>query len=301
MTGAAMIQDAEGPVLQLSRATKEEALDKLSSQDTPQFTGGVDLSLLKGSIDDDLMKCLLRFCGSLRHNDNGSQLRLANNDIGSGTDCEQGIFDTKFEAAGRQRELKYHQKKKLDSANQKEFSISANMRRNALAGMEEAEKQIKELDERLVELEARKVNAPWYALFVGLEGLNRNPFRRLDLSNCGLHATGIDMLTQTLLEIEHRPDGEKVSWLVLDGNNLGDNCTGFLAAFLRLSSALEVVQLRNIGVTDVGLSTLIAGLVTNKSLKLIDVRSNGLCSQEASKAVADGVTRFNKRVEILLS
>jgi len=70
---------------------------------------------------------------------------------------------------------------------------------------------------------------------------------------------------------------------------------------LRLSKALEGLQVRNVGITEQGVSELVAGLVTNRSLRLLDVRANGLCNLDAARSAISGVQRFNSNVQILLT
>merc|ERR1719235_2059834 len=150
------------------------------------------------------------------------------------------------------------------------------------------------------ELHKVKERTPWYALFSQMQAVNRNPIGHLDLSNCGLHATGLSMLTSIMLELENRAEGAKISWLILDGNELSDIGMGVLASFLRLSKHIEVLQVRNVGITEQGVSELVAGIVTNKSLRLLDVRANGLVEMDAARSAISGVQRFNKTAEILL-
>ncbi|CAJ1366398.1 unnamed protein product [Effrenium voratum] len=123
---------------------------------------------------------------------------------------------------------------------------------------------------------------------------------RLDLSNCGLHATGLELLQKVLLDLEHRGAGHAVEELVLDSNDVGDAGTVALAGMLRLSGQLRVLRLRNIGITDGGFGQIISTLVTNKSLGLLDLRGNGLCTLENSKIAVQGVRRFNRTVQVLL-
>ncbi|CAK9039083.1 Ribonuclease inhibitor (Ribonuclease/angiogenin inhibitor 1) [Durusdinium trenchii] len=127
-----------------------------------------------------------------------------------------------------------------------------------------------------------------------------NRISRLDLGNCGLHATGLDMLQKVLLDLEHRGDGLAVEELVLDGNDFGDAGTVAIASLLRLSSKLRVLRLRNVGITDGGFSQMISAMVSNKSLVLLDLRGNGLCSLENSKIALQGLRRFNTVAEVLL-
>jgi len=143
--------------------------------------------------------------------------------------------------------------------------------------------------------------APEYVLFSSLETQPVNMVMHLDLSDCGLHATGVQLLTHVLLELEHRAEGEKVSRLRLDGNDLGDGGMGPIATFLRLSSFAEALQLRNVGITDIGISQILSGLVANKSVALLDLRNNGLSSLDVCNAALNGVRRFNKTTEVLLA
>jgi len=283
-------------MLRLPRASREELLKRLGSREASPFHG-LALPLLRCPLDGDLASGVLEFCGALAP---GASLCLAHNDLGSGTECEQRIFELKAERERRESEKAFHQKKKSDSSKEKDFAKSAQMRREALAGIEAAEARLASIDEDLGDLEQRKANIPWYFLFSQLESQSLNTIRHLDLSNCGLHATGLVMLTNVLLELEHRAQGEQVTRLALDGNDVGDIGMTSVSSLVRLSSALEAVQLRNVGITDVGVSQVLSSLVANKTLALLDLRANGLCSLEVSKAALVGVRRFNPRVEVLL-
>lgn len=190
-----------------------------------------------------------------------------------------------------------HKKK---SSSQKDFSVSAKMRREGEEGINVTESRIAAIDEELEILEAKKLLTPWCGLFSNLEKQSRNNVRCLDLTNCGLHATGIVMLTQTILELEHRAGSERIAWLILDGNDLKDISMAALASFIRLTSGLEMLRLRNVGITEQGLSELVAGLVANKSLALLDVRDNGLCAPKVAQEIVSGMRRFNTTAEILI-
>jgi len=253
--------------------------------------------MLPTKVDDELISGTLEFCKHIHESD--VELQLAHNDLGSGTDLEQHIFDLEVERDQREAEKAFHEKKKLDSSKAKDFSVSANMRRKATEGIESTTKRLQEIGDELRELEGRQVDVPWYLLCNRLAQQQLNQICHLDLSNCGLHATAIKLLTGSILELEHRADGHSIRWLALDGNDLGDTSSGPLASLLRLSSAMQVLQLRNVGFTELGVSQAVAGLVTNKGLLLLDLRSNGLCSNEAGGAAIRGVRRFNTSVEIL--
>lgn len=294
-------REEEAPILQLSRVSREKILTQLPYTGDPKAPGfrGLDLSLLGFRLDDaEVLEHVLDFCAALPAGN--TTLRFTHNDLGSGTDCEQRVFDILAETEIRRSEKDFHIKKKRESSNQKDFAVSAGMRRKAEEGMKEADERLAVLAEELAAEEATKVATPWYMLFSRLEARSCGVIRHLDLSNCSLHATGVVLLTRALLGIEQRAVGEKVSWLALDGNALGDASMASLTAYVRMSNFIEFLQLRNVGITDQGASEIMASLVTNKSLALLDLRDNGQCSSDAGRATVSGIRRFNRSVEILL-
>lgn len=259
---------------------------------------GVDLSLFRGNIDEEFIQSLLTFCETLPTG--GSSLCMSHIDLGSGTNCEQRIYELVSEKKLRESEQKFHEKKKLDSSKQKEFAAAAQMKRKAQEGIDVTVARLAEINEELAGLEQKKMLTSWYTLFIGLEAFSMNTVRHLDLSDCGLHATGLVLLTNVLLELDNRADGEKITWLALDGNDLGDQSMGCLASFLRLSKVLQALQVRNVGVTEIGVSEAVAGLVGNKTLALLDLRANNLCNSETANAAVKGVQHFNHTAQILL-
>lgn len=287
---------AEWPLLQMSGVTPDEARRRLSVENADGY-GGVDLSMLQGELDNDLVERLLAFCGSIT-SPGGAVLRLAHSDLGSGTDCEQRLFDLKSEQAICEGEKTFHEKKRSESSKEKDFAVAAGKRNKAQERIDKAAARIRAIADELVQLEQCKMRTPWYTLFSKLEQVE-NSISHLDVSDCGLHATAADRLVQSILEIEGR-GGQQLRWVALDGNNLGDQGMGFFAGLLRISNAIEALQLRNVGVTARGFSEVVAGLVGNQSLALLDLRCNGLCPTDAAKAVVDGVQRFNAKVEVLL-
>eukprot|EP00416_Gambierdiscus_australes_P042304 CAMPEP_0171098654 /NCGR_PEP_ID=MMETSP0766_2-20121228/48974_1 /TAXON_ID=439317 /ORGANISM="Gambierdiscus australes, Strain CAWD 149" /LENGTH=299 /DNA_ID=CAMNT_0011558051 /DNA_START=33 /DNA_END=932 /DNA_ORIENTATION=+ len=297
--GTCGLDDGEGPVLQLSQATREQLLNQLAVKGELQYRA-LQLPRLRCRVDAELVEVIVSFCAALPSG--GVALSLAHNDLGSGTDCEQRLFDLKLEREQREAEKAYHQKKKSDSSKEKDFSVSAQMRRKAQEGIDAAIARLAAIDEELGNLETRKVETPWFLLLSRLEAQQRPPnaLALLDLSNCGLHATGLTRLTEVLLELEQRAEGQRVSYLALDGNDLGDAGMGPLAMLVRLSAALQVLQLRNAGITDQGVSRVLSGLVKNRSLALLDLRNNGLCMPGVSEAAVAGMQRFNPKVEVLL-
>lgn len=290
--------EAIGPLLQLSCLNSQEALSQLEAQKAEAFHG-IEVSMLSDDLDEDLARALIDFCAGVPAK--GAQLSIAHSDLGSGTDCEQRLYDLGKERAMRESEKVWAEKLKRDSGKEKDFAAAADKRRRGQAGIDGANERTAAIDAEMEELHKVKERTPWYALFSQMQAVNRNPIGQLDLSNCGLHATGLSMLTSILLELENRAEGAKISWLVLDGNELTDIGMGVLASFLRLSKCIEVLQVRNVSITEQGVSELVAGIVTNRSLRLLDVRSNGLCQSEAASQAVTGVQRFNSSVKILLN
>lgn len=286
------------PLLSLSRVDVKDVLPRLTCEQ-PSCFRGVEMSMLDDSLDAVLVNALLDFCAAVP--EGSACLSITHSDLGSGTECEQRLLELIAERAVRENEKVWAEKTKRDSSKEKDFSVAAAKRRKGQEGIDSAEERLTAIDSELADLEKQKMKTPWYLLFSQLQARHVNAVRELDLSNCGLHATGLAYLTQIMLELENRAEGVKVSQLVLDGNDLTDAGMGVLASFLRLTRSLEVLQLRNVGITEQGVSELVAGLVTNRSLRLLDVRSNGLCEMNAAKSAVSGVQRFNSAVRILLS
>jgi len=296
----------EKPVLPLKcfkRAALQQVLsgldDAMELQDYEY--DGLDLPMLATEVNEELVGRALDFCDSVSSSSGGTCLRLAHNDLGSGGDMEQRLFDLKKEREQREREKAFWEKKKRDSSKEKDFGGAAKMRNAGEAGIATTVVRLADIDAELGELSQKQESVPWNVFFVGWEGRNRNSIRCLDLSNCGLHATGVTMLTSVVLDMEHRGDGAKVTRLILDGNDMGDIGMGSLASFVRLSTCIEAVHLRNVGITDQGMGEIVAGLVTNKTLALLDLRDNGLCTPAVCKEIVAGMRRFNTKTRILLS
>jgi len=285
------------PILQLSHLGSPEIRNRLDIEDTSSYSG-IRISMLKGSISEEVAAAVLQFCAG--GSTSGACLSLMHCDLGSGTDCEQRMFDLSNERRVRESEKVWAEKLKRDSSKEKEFAVAAEKKRKGQAGIDSAVERLSVMNTQLADLEELKLQTSWYTLFNQLQATSCNSIRKLELSNCDLHATGLGMLTQVLLDLEHRAEGEKVSWLTLDGNDLADIGMGVLASFLRLSKEIEVLQVRNVGITEQGVSELVAGLASNRSLRLLDMRSNGLCNTDTAKAAISGVQRFNKVTQILL-
>lgn len=289
---------AAGPMLQLSRLACKDVLNSLENKEASSFCG-VEVSMLSDDLDIELAEGLLDFCAAVPAG--GTCLNVVHTDLGSGTECEQRLFELTAERKIRESEKVWAEKTKRDSGKKKDFAEAAEMRRKGQAGIDASVQRLGEIDADLAELDKQKLQTSWYALFSQIQAVPRNSICELDLSNCGLHATGLSFLTTVMLDLENRAEGCKIRWLTLDGNELTDIGCGILASFLRLSKEIEGLQLRNVGITEQGVSELVAGCVTNKTLKLLDVRQNGLASLEAARSAISGVQRFNPAVQILLT
>jgi len=287
-----------GPMLQLSRLACKDVLNSLDVKEASKFCG-VEVSMLSDDLDFDLAEGLLDFCAAVPAG--ATCLNVVHTDLGSGTECEQRLFELTAERQMRTNEKVWAEKLKRDSGKEKDFAMAADKRRKGQEGIDKAVQRLSEIDSDLAELEKEKLQTSWYALFSQIQSVHRNSISELDLSNCGLHATALGFLTTVLLDLENRAEGSKIRWLTLDGNELTDMGMGVLASFLRLSKEIEGLQVRNVGITEQGVSELVAGCVSNKTLKLLDVRQNGLASLEAARSAISGVQHFNPAVQILLT
>mmetsp|Transcript_60306 Transcript_60306/g.155338 ORF Transcript_60306/g.155338 Transcript_60306/m.155338 type:complete len:296 (-) Transcript_60306:49-936(-) len=294
MAGGAVAEEAQAPLLRLGQATREQ-IRQLEPEKACGYSG-LDLSLLRCELDEGLVESVVGFSNALA----GGTLRIAHSDLGSGTSCEQRLFDLRSERQSREAEKAFHVKAKADSGKEKDFAVSAGKRRKAESGVKEAQERLDAIDEELARLEEQKATTQWCRLFTCFEAAASSSLRCLELPDCDLHATGLEQLTHALLEHEQRAEGARISRLVLDGNDLGDIGMGALSLLLRLSSCVEALHLRNVGITDIGVSKVISGLVGNKTLQLLDLRDNGLASLEVTRAAVSGVMRFNKSAHILL-
>ena len=125
-------------------------------------------------------------------------LRLAHSDLGSGTDCEQRLFDLKSEQAICEGEKTFHEKKRSESSKEKDFAVAAGKRNKAQERIDKAAARIRAIADELVQLEQCKLRTPWYTLFSKLEQVE-NSISHLDVSDCGLHATAADRLSLVLV------------------------------------------------------------------------------------------------------
>merc|ERR1719183_3469251 len=97
------------PILQLSHLGSPEIRNRLDIEDASSYSG-VRISMLKDDISEEAAAALIQFCavGST----SGACLSLAHCDLGSGTDCEQRIFDLSNERRVRESEKVWAEKLK---------------------------------------------------------------------------------------------------------------------------------------------------------------------------------------------
>lgn len=280
-------------MLRVAGPSRDDVLTELKS--TGGVAGGLSLAALRDKLDADLAMAIFNFCDSCFE---GITLDLSHQDLSSGTESEDRIFKLRAEKVILESTKKKEEQKKLDSSKEKDFAVAASKKRDAVAEIERCTTRLAEIAEQMGILEEHMKQMPWWVLCMRWEAVSMNTITHLDLSDCCLHSTAVKQLVGTLLELEQRGDGAKVTQLKLDGNNLGDLGMAPLTELLRLTKDLEALHVRNVGITDQGLSELIAGLVKNKTLLLLDIRSNGLCSPEVGLMALSGVKHFNKKVEI---
>lgn len=280
-------------MLRVAGPGRDDVLTELRS--TGGVAGGLSLASLCDRIDADLAMGIFNFCDSCFE---GITLDLSHQDLSSGTEREDKIFKLRGEKVILESTKKKEEQKKFDSSKEKDFAVAAAKKREATAEIERCTTRLAEIAEEMGILEGHMKEMPWWVLCMRWEAVSMNTITHLDLSDCCLHSTSVKQLVGTLLDLEQRGDGAKVTQLKLDGNNLGDIGMAPLTEFLRLTKHLEALHVRNVGITDQGLSELIAGLVKNKTLLLLDIRSNGLCSPEVGLMALSGVKHFNKTVEI---
>ena len=151
--------------LSMSGCSAADLPSSLTAAEKDGFTG-LDLSLLDGEVDENVVSHALQFT---RLSGKQASLRLSHVDLGSGTDCEQRMFDLHAERELRNTERAVHVGKKGESAKQKDFAVSAQMRRDATAGIEAADQRLAEIEAELQDLESRQTAFPWFRLFSQLQ------------------------------------------------------------------------------------------------------------------------------------
>merc|ERR1719335_2119140 len=105
---------------------------------------------------------LLDFCSGVT---GGACLSIAHTDLGSGTDCEQRLFDLTNERRLRESEKVWAEKVKRDSSKEKDFAAAAEKRRKGQAGIDSAVERLAAIDADLADLEKQKLLTSWYVLF----------------------------------------------------------------------------------------------------------------------------------------
>lgn len=280
-------------MLRVAGPSRDDVLAELRGADGSG--DGLSLAALHDKLDVDLAMAIFNYCDSCFQ---GITLDLSHQDLSSGTDRELRIFQLRGEKVILDDTKTKEEQKKRDSSKEKDFAVAASKKRDAQAEIDRCTTRLAEIAEEMGILEGHMKEMPWWFLCMRWEAVSMNTIKHLDLSDCCLHSTSVKQLVGTILDLEHRGDGAKVTQLKLDGNNLGDIGMAPLTEFLRLTSHLEALHVRNVGITEQGLSELVAGLVKNQTLLLLDVRSNGLCSPDVGLMALSGVKHFNKKVEI---
>lgn len=110
------IQEELGPLLQLAHLDCKNVLNQLDGKEAAHFCG-VEVSMLKDDLDFELAEGLLDFCATMPAG--GARLNIMHTDLGSGTDCEQRLFDLAAERRMRETEKVWAEKLKRDSGKKK--------------------------------------------------------------------------------------------------------------------------------------------------------------------------------------
>ena len=161
----AVMEPEQALNLSLAGCSTADVLSLLAAAEKDQLRG-LDLSLLDGVVGEEVISQALHFT---RLSGKQARFRLAHVDLGSGTDSEQRMFDLRAERELRNTERAVHVGKKSESAKQKDFAVSAQMRREATAGIEAADQRLAEIEAELHELEGKQVDFPWFRLFSQLQ------------------------------------------------------------------------------------------------------------------------------------
>merc|ERR1719316_987941 len=115
--------------------------------------------MLNDDLDTELAQGLLKFCAAVQ--ETGSCLSITHTDLGSGTDCEQRLFDLAAERQVRESEKVWAEKLKRDSSKEKDFATAAAKRRKGQEGIDSAVERLAAIDTELAELEKRKLHTSW--------------------------------------------------------------------------------------------------------------------------------------------
>merc|ERR1719223_1402242 len=107
------------PMLQLSGLACKDVLNSLDPQEASGFCG-VEIAMLSDDLDIELAEGLLEFCSAVPAG--GICLNVVHTDLGSGTECEQRLFELTAERKVREAEKVWAEKLKRESSKEKDFA-----------------------------------------------------------------------------------------------------------------------------------------------------------------------------------
>eukprot|EP00397_Hematodinium_sp_SG-2012_P052870 GEMP01062783.1.p1 GENE.GEMP01062783.1~~GEMP01062783.1.p1 ORF type:complete len:256 (+),score=59.90 GEMP01062783.1:52-819(+) len=170
------------------------------------------------------------------------------------------------------------------SHKEKDFAVGAAKRRQGKEMKEKGEAALQEANDELGSLHETMQQFPWSALLAS--GLPRE----LVANNCGLKAANLQLMEEGIVG--------QMTKVSLNGNYFGDDGATEVAEIIRKSNHLQELSVQNTGLTDIGVSVILAVLVSNTTLTRLDLRCNHLATK-ASDAAIKGMRHFNKTATVL--
>jgi len=171
------------------------------------------------------------------------------------------------------------------SSKEKDFAVAASKRRDGKKLQEDGTAELEGANEALESLSAILNETLWSKL------LKSGIPPHFTAKNCGLLAGNLQRLLEDDVSV-------RIQYLALDGNYFGDLGAQEISKLMQKSITLEELSLRNCGLSDEGVSIVVAALVSNKTLKKVDLRNNSLASA-TSEAAIKGMKIFNRTCEVI--
>jgi len=214
-------------------------------------------------------------------------LDVSHNDLGTADGkVEETILLEQWNIVNANALIKNGKVKIEKSSKNKDFAVCAAEKREGKAWVAEGEEALEKAQGKLDIMNAELKETLWALL------LSAGIPSKLEANNCGLLAANLQLL------VHHDDIASKLTSLSLDGNYFGDLGAHEIAELIRKATALEELSVRNTGLTDEGISVIVAPLVSHKNLRSLDVRNNTLTSS-VSEASIKGMQHFNKTTKVL--
>lgn len=213
-------------------------------------------------------------------------LNVSHNDLGSaGGQLEENILLEQWNTVNARALIKEGKELVSKSHKEKDFAVGAAKKREGQAHVDRGTEELKAAEDKLEEMGKQLRETQWSKIIsAGLPS-------KVEANNCGLLAANLQLLLREDVI-------SRLTSLSLDGNYFGDLGAQQIAEFMRKADKLEELSVRNTGLTDEGISIIIAPLVSNKTLRLLDLRQNMLTTS-VSEAAIKGMQHFNKTTKVL--